>query len=537
MKKIIACLVVLYSLLLFVNGYQITKYPVSLSMDEVATAFNAYSVLKTGRGEHGAFLPLAFKSVGDYKPPVHEYLLVPFYAILGINEFSTRLPIVLFASLTPIVFVLLLKKFKFSWPASFLGGVFLGFSPWHIHFVRGNFVAILAVLFIVLGTYFFVWWIEKKKAIRLVLSVVFFSLSVWSYHAERLFVPLLVVGLILIYKKHFNFKKPEIKKSILWSLAILAVFVIPFIYLAISSPAIRERAISTSIFRDPSLINTFHKNGYKSLGEMVFNNDIFLTSRHWLGKYLNYFDLKFWFWKGMQFTPPGYPDLGLFYATDLIIFLFGLYFFARSKDKVLNKVTLLWFFLGPISASIAQNEQHPLRALTWLPFFGIVAAGGFEYLLKRLKKTHVILVYVVFLFVNLIYFSDIYTKQFPRIYSEFWQYGFKQVALYACENKDNYDKIVISDTFGSEGPINTGEPYLYILFYCDWDRETYIKTGNHSDKLLFRRPREDGDMQNNKYLLIGSPWDFLKYPTLERDTVNEVDFLNGAKAFLMVHPK
>jgi hypothetical protein len=453
------------------------------------------------------------------------------------NEYSTRLPVVLLASLTPIIFVLLLKKLKFSWPASFLGGVFLGLSPWHIHFTKGNFVAVLAILFIVLGMYFFVWWTEKKKALRLVLSAVFFSLSVWSYHAERLFVPLLVLGLLLVYRKHFNLKKAEVKKSVLWALAILAVFVIPFIYLAVTSPAIRERAVSTSIFADPSLGPTLHRDGYKSLSEMVFNNDAFLTLRHWLGKYLNYFDLRFWFWKGMQFTPPGHPGLGLFFATDIVIFFFGVYYFSKSKNKELNKLALSLFFLGPLSASVAQNEQHPLRALTWLPFFGIVAAGGFEYLLKHFKKTYVLFVYALLMLVNLFYFSDIYTKQFPRLYSEFWQYGYKQVALYACENRDNYDKIVVSDTFGSEGPINTGLPYLYLLFYCDWDRETFIKTGKHSDKLYFRRPTEDSDMHNNKYLLIGSPWDFLKYPTLERDTVSEVDFLNGSKAFLMVAPK
>jgi len=67
-NKLISLFLIIGIILRF---WQLTKYPVSLSMDETAIGYNAYSILKTGKDEWGEFLPLAFKSVGDYKPPVN----------------------------------------------------------------------------------------------------------------------------------------------------------------------------------------------------------------------------------------------------------------------------------------------------------------------------------------------------------------------------------------------------------------------------------------------------------------------------------
>ena len=53
----------------------LSSYPVSLSMDEIAMGWDANSILHTGRDQHGEFLPLTFKSVGDYKTPVAIYLM------------------------------------------------------------------------------------------------------------------------------------------------------------------------------------------------------------------------------------------------------------------------------------------------------------------------------------------------------------------------------------------------------------------------------------------------------------------------------
>ena len=83
--------------------------PQGFTWDEAALGYNAYSIIKTGRDEFGKFLPLIFKSFGDYKPGVYVYTAVPTIAVFGLSEFATRLPSAL-AGIMAIYSVYLLVK-------------------------------------------------------------------------------------------------------------------------------------------------------------------------------------------------------------------------------------------------------------------------------------------------------------------------------------------------------------------------------------------------------------------------------------------
>ena len=76
----------------FLRLWQLSSVPNGLTLDEAAICYNAYSILKTGHDEHGAFLPVIFKSFGDYKPGAYIYLTVPSVAVFGLNEFAVRFP-------------------------------------------------------------------------------------------------------------------------------------------------------------------------------------------------------------------------------------------------------------------------------------------------------------------------------------------------------------------------------------------------------------------------------------------------------------
>jgi 4-amino-4-deoxy-L-arabinose transferase-like glycosyltransferase len=525
-----------FLLILFLIGalfrfWQLASYPVSLSMDETAIGYNAYSILKTGKDEWGKTLPLAFQSAGDYKPPVNVYLTVPSVAIFGLNEFSVRLPSALFGSLTIIFLVLLLIKLKINPKAAYLTGLWLCLSPWHIHYSRASFEAITALFFLITGTYFFISWIEKHKIWQIISFIVCFSLAVWSYHAERLFVPIFVIGLVLFYRHQINFLK--IKKQLLIGLVILSIFAIPFLKLTFFTPAVQTRAVSTSIFRETTLNNALHHGHYSNVQDFILNNDVYIVFHHWLGKYLNYFNFEFLFWDGMQFTKPGYPDVGLLYLVDLPIFLLGVWFLVKNKNHLLQKITLFWFLLGPLPASFTMNEQHSLRALVWLPAFAFIIASGFEQILKLKAKKIILIIYFVLLSINVLYFIDIYKYQFPKHFSEYWQYGYKEIAQYACQNKDKYNEIIISETFGSDGPLNTGLPYLYILFYCPSDPQKFMQT-RAIDKISFHRITWRVDSSKPNTLLIAAPWDFLDAKIPEDQIIKKINFLNDKTGFLFV---
>ncbi len=505
-------------------------------MDETAIAYNAYSILKTSTDEYGEFLPLAFKSTGDYKPPVNVYLTVPSIYLFGLNEFATRFPSALLGSLTPIILVLLLIKLKIKPTAAYLTGIWLAILPWHIHFSRASFEAITALFFLVFGTYMFINWIENQKTWKIIIWIISFSLSVWAYHAERLFVPLFVLGLIVFYRRQINILKN--KKQLIIGLITLSIFAIPFIKLTFLTPAIKTRAVSTSIIRETTLSNSLHNGIYKNNLDFIFNNDYYLIFRHWLGKYLNYFNFEFLFWNGLELTKIGYPNSGLLYLIDLPLFFFGVFSLVKSKDKLIKKMVLLWFLLGPLPASLTMNEHHPLRALVWIPAFAIIIAKGYETLIE-LKSKLILIFYFIILSINVFYFTDIYFYQFPKHFSEYWQYGFKEIGNYVCQNKDKYQEIIISDTFGSDGPLNTGLPYLYVLFYCQMDPQKFINARSTSDRLYvenisFHRITWRVDSTKPNTLLIASPWDFLDAKIPEDQIIKKINFLNNKPAFWFV---
>ena len=64
--------------------------PPALNRDEAGIGYNAYSLIQTGRDEHGQRLPLAFQSIGDYKMPLYIYAATIPVSLFGLNDFSIR---------------------------------------------------------------------------------------------------------------------------------------------------------------------------------------------------------------------------------------------------------------------------------------------------------------------------------------------------------------------------------------------------------------------------------------------------------------
>lgn len=517
--------------------FMLSQNPVNLSMDEVSIGYSAYSVLKTGRDEWGVRFPLAFESVGDFKPPVNIYLTVVSIAVIGLNEFSVRFPVALLGSITPLIFVLLLKNMKFSRFGYIFAGFWFALLPWHVHFSRGSFEAVTALFFMLLGALCFILCIRKKSFLLFNLSNLFLALSLWSYHAERLFIPALIIALFVIFRKDILFIFSNTKKFFA-SVLLVTILITPFIYLTFFTQAVKVRALSTSIFREQSLIQELHNGKYRDLGDKIFDNDIYIVSRHWAGKYLNYFDPRFWFWKGMQFTPPQYFDSGLFYAADIILILPGIYFLFTEKDKVKKYLGMFWFFAGPVPASLAMNEQHPLRALTWIPFFGLAVASTLDRVGPKLpKRLPLVLIYMATLVVGIVYFSDIYFRQFPRFFADAWQYGYKDIALTVCKEKNNYDKVIVTDTFGEEAPVNTGIPGMYVLFYCKVDPNDFRLKGAPFDKIKIRRIQWKSDKIITNSLIVGSALDLPRDQIPEKNILKTIYYPDGKPAFVFLNTK
>ena len=103
-------LILILMLAAVLRFYQLGQIPPSLNWDEVSNGYNAYSILKTARDEHGNFLPLTFRAFGDYNPALSVYTLVPSIALFGLNEFAVRFPSALLGTLTVLLTYLMVKQ-------------------------------------------------------------------------------------------------------------------------------------------------------------------------------------------------------------------------------------------------------------------------------------------------------------------------------------------------------------------------------------------------------------------------------------------
>src|SRR3989344_3604794 len=144
-------LILIIFLALILRFYQLGKYPPSLFIDELSNGYNAYSILKTGRDEYGNFLPLTFKSFGDYNPALSVYTLVPAISILGLNDYAVRAPAALFGVGSVIgVYFLTYEIFKRRKVALF-SAFLLSISPWHLQFSRYDHEATFMVFYTTLA--------------------------------------------------------------------------------------------------------------------------------------------------------------------------------------------------------------------------------------------------------------------------------------------------------------------------------------------------------------------------------------------------
>src|SRR3989338_6064840 len=76
----------------FLYFYKLDKLPNSLSDDEAAVGYNAYSILLTGKDEFGKAFTLAFRFFGAYTPPLYVYLVIPFIKLFGVSAAAVRIP-------------------------------------------------------------------------------------------------------------------------------------------------------------------------------------------------------------------------------------------------------------------------------------------------------------------------------------------------------------------------------------------------------------------------------------------------------------
>ena len=470
---------VILTLAFVLRFYKLGEIPFSLDWDENSNAYNAYSILKTGRDEYGVLFPITNRSFEDYKPPLYMYLDIPTVAIFGLTPIAARLPSAIFGFLTVPLIYLLAKWLSKKESVALLSMFFLAISPWHLQFSRVGFEATVGLFFAVAAITAFLYGFGNKK--WLIASAAFLGFSAYSYHTQRIFVPLLFIIAFLIFKE----KILAISKKYLLSFVIVTVLIsLPLVILIPPKVILQRFEVTTGrprledIEKSIKFILQDQQLGL-DIGKVIHNRR-FIIGQTYVGNYLSHFDFNFLFTKGDDNFRHHIQNMGMLYLFEFPLILFGIYQLIKNRSQQ-SIFILSWLLIAPIAASPATPNPHANRSLPLIIALEIIAAYSLVYLNSQkfvLKKTLIFAISLWIISSFLIYLHNYYVH-YPIEKASFWQYGYKEAVVESERLKDQYEKIYVDHSLE--------QAYIFWLFNTKYDPKNYQASGsrNNFDKYYF----------------------------------------------------
>ena len=520
--------------------YQLGSVPPSPDWDEAALGYNAYSILQTGKDEYNQPFPVVLRSFDDYKPALYVYLAIPPIKVFGLNVFSVRLPSAIFGILTVLATYFLVKELFKRDDLALLSAFLLAISPWHIQFSRVAFETNVGLAFNIFMVLFFIKGLKRPWLLSL--SAVFSTFAIYTYQSEKVFTPLLVLTLCIVYYK--SLLKLS-KKYILAAGIIGAIAIMPMISYISTNKGALDRAQATLAFSDKTtylkqnIVRLKYDQESGDLLGKIFDNRRVLYLKTGISGYISHFDLNWLFITG-DIDRHHAHSMGLLYMWELPFILLGIYsllfnFRFENWDKRSLQLIFAWFFIAPLPAAFTSGVPHAVRTINFLPTYQVFTAVGILLFFRHLSKTKLKiatiklthLIYATFsvvVLLNFFYYIDNYFVQQNYFQSKEWQYGYREAVEYVNENEDRYEKIVVSD----HEPLD--QSHIFFLFYKRYPPQNYMNNGQRIEKYEFRSIDWSKEDKSSAILYIGRPNDFDE----NAKVIKTINYLNGEPAIKIV---
>ncbi len=175
------------------------RNPPGCYIDESSISYNAYTISQTGRDEFDNRWPLFFRAFGDYKNPVHVYLLATLYKLTGPGIIAARLLSVAFILCAAWLLGLLAHRISQREDVALFVTASALITPWFFELGR----VVLEVSLYPLMLALFLLCVERASlkerwspfdATKLAATL---ALLTYTYSIGRLLAPLLAFGLII----------------------------------------------------------------------------------------------------------------------------------------------------------------------------------------------------------------------------------------------------------------------------------------------------------------------------------------------------
>lgn len=461
---------------IFLRVWRIGDLPFPPNDSELFFGYYGWSLLHYHIDEFGTHWPINFPSIGDFKYPGLSYLNILPAAIFGLSFITARFwSVLLGAAFIPLIYLFSLLIFK-NRPAALAGAFVAALSPWSLVLSRMGYenypamVISLTALVLLLAPYLEIasvgelyaklqkYFKEHKKGL-LIASFILFVVATFTYAAERLFVPAILVFLFaLSFAK--NVKLVEARKTFLVFSAALCTIVIvsliPWQNRGRASSLVYDKLDAQEANRQEELIQ---ESGLSPVRVPVFltrllHNKYRIFTYHLLEKYSYQFSPEFLFFRG-DASYERIPDSGQLLLIEIILLPVGLWALFRKRNFPLSAVVLFWLFAAPLPATITTGSSINRSSLLIPPLI-LLSGLGLEFIVSKSGKLRRLLIPVLslgFLFSASYSLYQIFVIK-PIHYAWYTEVVNQQMVSDVLEAKNKYSGVVMPN-----------DEYIYFLFY------------------------------------------------------------------------
>jgi 4-amino-4-deoxy-L-arabinose transferase-like glycosyltransferase len=445
--------------------FNLSSVPPPLNVDEASNAYDAYSLLRTGRDQWGNLLPITIRAFNDYRRPASVYSAIPFIAIFNLTVFSIR-AMAAFWGWWAVVFIYRLARDMFNQEIALVSALMMALSPWHIVFSRLGVEVSGPLLTSVIAGIDFSWrWFQSQKNIWLLLSGFAFSISIYSYTVAQAFTPLMLITLTIVFWSRLR----DTIKIGLATLLLIGLLILPLAITLVSNPLSWNRLQTIGILKPP------------------YRTSIPLFFSQWLG----YFTPSFLFWQGDSNPIHHPPGSGQLLWIDVLLIPLGIVrvmtssVLARKKHGICQRnlvilkttqrtrrafvIILLWIILGALPAALTRQDMvsaNAMRGILSLPGWIILSSIGVDILWSLWQNipgyTAIFRgLSISFYILNALFVLQFYFMTYPKLYARAFEYGIQQVMHYVFEHEEEYNKIILTDWIS--------QPHIFAVFYNRYD--------------------------------------------------------------------
>ncbi len=450
-----------------VRFWKISTLPFPPNGDEIAFGYYGWSLLHFGTDEYGNFLPLNFPSIGDFKYPGLAYLNTLPAAIFGLTDITIRF----WSALSGVILVILVYKFSqfvFKDEYSAVTSAWLAaLSPWSIITSRlgwenhlsmvltlGAVVSLISVIDLKTNQ-------QKNKKNLLIISLLLFILSSFTYAAQRIFIPLILLSILFLsFLKNSEFK--IIRKNV------LIIFIIMLFTIALSllpkanrgrsdeeawkglTPEQEDRLqqlyvqAGTSPIRIPARVTWFFHNKYS------------VSIIDFLNRYTDHFSPKFLFFFG-EASNEKIPDMGVLLFIELVLFPFGLLTLFTKQHNTRKTVVVTWLIFAPVASALTRGGAHINRASLMIPPIALISGWGLinlqAFFAKRFRFLITLILGFGIVLSGLYVLNQIFIQK-PMDKPWIKEQVYKEIVLEILKTNKNYEAVVVGD-----------DDYIFFLFY------------------------------------------------------------------------